>query len=187
MIRQAKKEDAKVIAPLILVVLKDMELPILESVTETEILAILEQGIQDEQYRYSYRHTIVAEVDGKVAGVLVGYPGSKEAEIDVPLQQIAENLNISLGGPLFVEKETFSGEWYLDTFVTDEQYRGQGIGTKLIEALPEFVQQSGEHVVGLSCDQGNPKARKLYDRLGFVKTGEVVLSGHRYDHLQKEI
>lgn len=187
MIRQAKKEDAKAIAPLLLVVLKDMELPVLERVTETEILAVLEQGIQDEHYRYSYRHAIVAEVDGEVAGVLVGYPGSKEDEIDLPLAQIAENLKITLGGPLFAEKETFAGEWYLDTFVTNEKYRGQGIGTQLIEALPAFVKQSGEHVVGLSCDQGNPKARKLYDRLGFVKTGEVVLSGHRYDHMQKEI
>ncbi|TVS95539.1 GNAT family N-acetyltransferase, partial [Enterococcus durans] len=47
MIRFAKKEDAHEIAPLILVILNDMELPFLQKYGTTKTLEILEEAITD--------------------------------------------------------------------------------------------------------------------------------------------
>ncbi|MBC2262678.1 GNAT family N-acetyltransferase [Listeria sp. FSL L7-0091] len=185
MIRQAKKSDAPKIAPLLLVIWKDMELPILEVETEDAISNALIEAIQTDDYRYSYRHLHVFEKDGDIAGVLAGYPGKMEPEIDHAWNQIAKKHGITYDAPIFVDKETFPGEWYLDSIVTNEKYRGHGVGTALLAKLTEIAANDGEKVVGLNCDKGNPHAKRLYERLGFHVTGEIKLSGHEYEHMQK--
>ncbi|MDT0016108.1 GNAT family N-acetyltransferase [Listeria swaminathanii] len=185
MIRQAKKSDAPKIAPLLLVIWKDMELPILEVETEDAITSALVEAIQTEDYRYSYRHLHVYEKDGDIAGVLAGYPGKIEPEIDHAWNAIAKKQGITYEEPIFVDKETFPGEWYLDSIVTNEKYRGHGVGTALLAKLTEIAAEEGEKVVGLNCDKGNPHAKRLYERLGFHVTGEITLSGHEYEHMQK--
>lgn len=185
MIRQAKKSDAPKIAPLLLVIWKDMELPILEVETEEAITIALVEAIQTEDYRYSYRHLHVFEKDGDIAGVLAGYPGKIEPDIDHAWNAIAKKHGITYDAPIFVDKETFPGEWYLDSIVTNEKYRGHGVGTALLAKLTEIAAKDGEKVVGLNCDKGNPHAKRLYERLGFHVTGEITLSGHNYEHMQK--
>ncbi|WP_270893815.1 GNAT family N-acetyltransferase [Listeria welshimeri] len=185
MIRQAKKSDAPKIAPLLLVIWKDMELPILEVETEEAITNALVEAIQTEDYRYSYRHLHVFEKDGDIAGVLAGYPGKIEPDIDHAWNAIAKKHGITYDAPIFVDKETFLGEWYLDSIVTNEKYRGHGVGTALLAKLTEIAAKDGEKVVGLNCDKGNPHAKRLYERLGFHVTGEITISGHNYEHMQK--
>src|SRR6266481_3101740 len=50
------------------------------------------------------------------------------------------------------------------------EYRGQGIGSKLVRALIEECRQSGA-VLRLQVLKTNP-ALRLYQRLGFTRTGE---------------
>ncbi|EJH9604707.1 GNAT family N-acetyltransferase [Listeria monocytogenes] len=185
MIRHAKKSDAPKIAPLLLVIWKDMELPILEVEMEEAITNALIEAIQTEDYRYSYRHLHVYEKEGDIAGVLAGYPGKIEPEIDRAWNEIAKKHGIRYEEPIFADKETFPGEWYLDSIVTNEKYRGHGVGTALLAKLTEIAAEDGEKVVGLNCDKGNPHAKRLYERLGFHVTGEITLSGHEYEHMQK--
>jgi ribosomal protein S18 acetylase RimI-like enzyme len=42
-------------------------------------------------------------------------------------------------------------------------------------------------VIGLCVDQANPNAQRLYERKGFAVVGEQMLSGHKYNHMQKNI
>lgn len=185
MIRQAKKTDAPKIAPLLLIIWKDMELPILEMESEEAITNALIEAIQTETYRYSYRHLHVYEKDGDIAGVLAGYPGKLEPKIDDVWDEIAKKHGITFKEPIFEDNETFAGEWYLDSIVASEKYRGYGVGTALLNKLTEIAAKDGEKVVGLNCDKGNPNAKRLYERIGFHVTGEVVLNSHKYDHMQK--
>ncbi|MEN2666290.1 GNAT family N-acetyltransferase [Listeria aquatica] len=187
MIRKATPTDAEQIAPLLLTIWKDMELPIFEADSEDAILATLQEGIAVPDYRYGYNRMHVFEEKGEIAGVVAGYPGEDEPIIDEPWQALAKRNKLNYTFPVFTEKETFPGEWYLDSIVTDSRFRGKGIGTQLLEALPEIARSEGEKLIGLSCDKANPKAKKLYQRQGFVATSEIVLSGHLYDHMQKRI
>lgn len=187
MIREARKEDAKELAPLIMIILEDMELEVFKDLSKETIEALLIEGIQTEEYRYSYRHAHVCIRDGEIAGVVFGYRGEKESIIDEPLTDILEAKGFDSDIRLFTEKETFPGEWYLDSIVTAEKFRGRGVGTELLEALGQFATEDNEGVIGLNCDQSNAGAQKLYEKMGFKKTGEVTISGHEYNHLQKPI
>lgn len=107
MIRHAKKSDAPKIAPLLLVIWKDMELPILEVETEEAITNALIEAIQTEDYRYSYRHLHVYEKEGDIAGVLAGYPGKIEPKIDRAWNEIAKKHGIRYEEPIFADKKHF--------------------------------------------------------------------------------
>lgn len=54
------------------------------------------------------------------------------------------------------------------------EYRGRGIGTRLLRALMQSLKDRGISAVSLSVDVRNP-ARRLYERFGFY---EVGASGH---------
>ena len=187
MIRFATKKDGQAIAPLILVILKDMELPLLDVVSEETILALLSEAIAEPSYRYGFQRGIVYEVDGEVAGVAFGYPSEEEPKIDEPLKKVLKKYDLSEEIQLFIDPETLPDEWYLDTISVNEKFRGAGIGSKLLTALPEIAKRDGKKVIGLNVDQANPAAKKLYARMGFESVGEMTLSGHLYDHMQKKI
>lgn len=187
MIRFAKKEDAHEIAPLILVILNDMELPFLQKYGTTKTLEILEEAITDPTYRYSYTRGIVEELDGKVAGVAYGYTDADEPFIDKPLEKILKKHGIEETEQLFIDQETFPNEWYLDSISVSEKFRGHGIGSKLLSALPKLAEKEKRKVIGLSVDEQNPKAKKLYERHGFNVVGQRIITGHLYDHMQKTL
>ena len=55
----------------------------------------------------------------------------------------------------------------VDSLAVDKSYRGQGIGTMLIEGVIEFARQNGYSEVLLEVVDTNPKAKVLYERMGF--------------------
>lgn len=187
MIRFARKEDGPEIAPLILVILKDMELPFVQTFGEQKTIEVLTDAITDPDYRYSYTRGIVEEIDGKVAGVAFGYTDEEEPIIDLPLADILEKHELPRDQYLFIDKETLPNEWYLDTISVSEKFRGKGIGSKLLEALPMLAEKANRTVIGLNVDQQNPQAKKLYERHGFETVEETEISGHQYEHMQKRI
>jgi ribosomal protein S18 acetylase RimI-like enzyme len=187
MIRFATKEDGPAIASLVLVILKDMELPLLNEVSETTILSILSHAVANPDYRYGYRRGLVYEEGGEVAGIAFGYPAEAEPTIDEPLKQSLKTHGLSEDLKLFDDEETLPNEWYLDTISVDEKYRGLGIGSKLLDELPKLAHKSGKEIIGLNVDAINTGARKLYERKGFKEVTKMTLSGHVYSHMQKHI
>jgi len=77
-IRFAKKEDRFVMAELVLVILKDMELPFVKEIGEAKTLEILADAMLEPDYRYGFRRALVNEIDGEVAGVAFGYPDKED-------------------------------------------------------------------------------------------------------------
>jgi GNAT superfamily N-acetyltransferase len=53
-----------------------------------------------------------------------------------------------------------------------QQWRGQGIGTRLLNALLAQARSGGVTRISLSVEKDNP-ARRLYERLGFQTVGAV--------------
>ncbi|MGX7126299.1 GNAT family N-acetyltransferase [Enterococcus viikkiensis] len=187
MIRFAKKQDGAAVARLILVILKDMELDFLEEFGEENALNIIAACFTDPTYRFGYARGLVEEIDGKIAGAVFGYPASQEAIIDLPLQNYLRSQGIEEEINMFIDPEAFPNEWYLDSIEVDEDYRGQGIGSKLLTAVDRLATHEGETVIGLNVDKANPNAKRLYLRDGFEDVGEIMISGHQYDHMQREV
>ncbi|KAK7970157.1 gnat family protein acetyltransferase [Apiospora saccharicola] len=57
---------------------------------------------------------------------------------------------------------------YVDPFV-----HGKGVGTRLIGALEERARAEGFKQIWLTVWEENPKAHRLYERLGYRKAGET--------------
>lgn len=187
MIRFAEKKDGMAAAELILIILKDMELDFLNYFSEEETKKVIADCFLDPTYRYSYRRGIVDEIDGEIAGVAFGYPAEDEAVIDLPLMNYLKEKGIEEDIKMFIDPETVPGEWYLDSIAVNPEFRGHGIGSRLIESLDKLALRDGKEVIGLNVDQGNPQAKRLYARQGFHDVGEMTLSGHVYDHMQKKV
>jgi ribosomal protein S18 acetylase RimI-like enzyme len=140
-----------------------------------EKLAVLEQS------QYSFRNTLVAEVEGKVAGAIIGYDGAllhQLREVAIPL------IRQHLGDGVKLEDETQSGEFYLDSVGILPQFRGMGIGRKLICMMCQRALEQGHYQVGLLVDLDNPRAEALYTSLGFKHIDNKMFMGHQMHHLQ---
>lgn len=187
MIRKARKEDCPALYSLLLEIFYDMELEIFNFLPPEDLRKMVVESMEEEKYRYSYRNGIVYEENGEIQGCCFGYRGQLELQLNIPLQQRLAAYGLDPSVPFFPDEETFPGEWYLDSLVTKKSCRGKGVAGKLLAALPEVARQEQETVIGLNCDQGNPRARSLYEKAGFRKTSEMTLSGHLYDHMQKTV
>lgn len=184
-IRQATEEDFSQIIDLIWIVLEDMELDILNHVEVNRIKEWLYQAMKDPNYRYGINNMIVVANNDQILGVISNYHSKLENQIDNAFNNIAD-----INGKkyrLFVDLETVGEEWYLDTIVVHSNYRGRGIARKLIQAAINKSFQNNCILVGLNVDKNNPKAKKLYEKLGFSTVTEVKLSNHLYEHMQYEI
>lgn len=186
MIREARREDAEEIMELFKIILDDMELPIMEKVSWDRLKPALVEAARRDDFRQSFKNAIVKETDGRVAGFCFGYKGDLSDEVDESLAAVLKAHDLPLF-ETFDDSETFKGEWYLDSLVTHPDHRGQGIGKELMAAAFDRARREGMTVVGLNVDHDNPQAKALYERQGFLKTGEIVLAGHRYDHMQKHL
>ena len=85
----------------------------------------------------------VAEVDGHVVGVV----GAGSGE--------------------------FSGTVALTSLWVDPRFRGRGVGTALIGAVEDWAKSQDLTQVVLWVTEANRSAERLYERLGFKRTGRV--------------
>jgi ribosomal protein S18 acetylase RimI-like enzyme len=115
---------------------------------------------------FSYRNAVVAEVGGKCAACLIGYPQPDDPEpIDyaamppmfVPLQEL-ENLA--------------PGTWYVNVLATYPEYRGQGFGTRLLGIAENIAREQRKTGLSIIVSDANHDARRLYLRCGYLEAGE---------------
>ncbi len=75
---------------------------------------------------------------------------------------------------LVFEKE--GNEIYLDYIEIQEEKRGIGIGTIILNKLIRFCKNFGSKRIYLLVDFDNERAQQLYTDLGFVMTGNITPS-----------
>jgi ribosomal protein S18 acetylase RimI-like enzyme len=106
---------------------------------------------------YSYENCTVAERDGEIAGMMHGYamhvPEGGNQEDDPVLRPYAE---------LELDRS-----FYISALAVFEAFRGQGIGTKLMDVAFARAKALGLLHVSLICFERNEGAMRLYQRLGF--------------------
>jgi len=70
------------------------------------------------------------------------------------------------------ERQPKPGELVMDGIAVRSDARGMGVGSTLLDEIRKYAEQHGYNRVRLDVIDTNPKAKKLYERLGFeaVKT-----------------
>lgn len=173
-VREARREDAPLIAEAVcMAVGYDVSHPVY-----SVFLALAAR----ESTQYSYCNTLVAEVEGVAAGAIVGYDGARLKELREPIFPL---LKQHLGVVPAIEDETEAGEFYLDSLGVLTVYRSHGVGRALIEAMSQRAFDLGHERVGLIVDYDNPRAERLYTKLGFKRVGSKPFLGHQMWHMQK--
>ncbi|NDJ53018.1 MAG: GNAT family N-acetyltransferase, partial [Chloroflexi bacterium] len=62
-----------------------------------------------------------------------------------------------------------TGTLLMDGIVVDGSMRGQGIGSRLLDAILDYARMHDYEKVRLDVVDTNPRARALYERKGFVE------------------
>ncbi|MCT0195439.1 GNAT family N-acetyltransferase [Lactiplantibacillus plantarum] len=185
-IRTAQPQDSAQIAPLIAMIYRDMEMPVLKNVSEADLLAMLTELYQRPANLDGLAQTFVAVMDHKIVGVAFGHLAKNEVAVN-DLLRTTSGHHAGFEAPLELGGETLPNEWYLSMLAVDPQAQGHGVGSALLEALPGLVGQLGATKLSLNVDDGNPRAAKLYHRHGFVPDGQLMIGTHPYQHLVKPL
>lgn len=137
------------------------------------------ESCADEKSMYSWKNSLIAEVDGKPAGCIVSYRGDDYAA----LRQYTWG---NLWGREYDETiaatpaEAEAGEYYLDSLAVLPAQRGVNIGKDLILAAIERGKEQGYRTFTLLVDINKPRLMEYYRSLGFTPGKEVTFFGHRY-------
>ena len=65
-------------------------------------------------------------------------------------------------------------EWHIEGLAVSELARGRGVGTRLLSWVEELAKASKVERLTLQVIDINPRAKKLYQRIGFGVTGEKM-------------
>ncbi|MBQ6070118.1 MAG: GNAT family N-acetyltransferase [Bacteroidales bacterium] len=177
--RPARREDASFLGRC---VCEGIGYAIFEQETElnTQIATGLTPLAAREDTLYSYRHALVAEVDGLPVGALISYPGEHYHQMrNITFRELPYFRNVDFEA---MQDETGAGEYYLDTLAVLPQYRRQGIGRELMCRRIAWAEQNYPDMrISLLVDPENLIAQPLYESLGFTITDRnVVAFNHRF-------
>lgn len=103
--------------------------------------------------------------DGAVAS-LTGYPiGSEPTPIgdDVP----------ALFRPLQELENKALESWYVNVLACYPEYRGQGLGSRLLDLAEQIAREEGLHRMSVIVADDNAGARRLYERHGYVEAATL--------------
>jgi ribosomal protein S18 acetylase RimI-like enzyme len=71
---------------------------------------------------------------------------------------------------------------YLYSFFVMTPFRGQGIGTQMVEYAESVLQQRNFHYVTIAVAKDNPGALRLYERMDYIKKREDAGRWSYTDH-----
>lgn len=129
---------------------------------------------------YSWRNTLIAEVNGTPAGMLTSYEGHLYHDMRIRTMSLCkEYLHVEFPG---MEDEALPGEYYLDSLAVLHNFRGIGLGKALLcEGIKRGIQAGLK--VTLAVDPINDRAKRLYLSLGFQPAGDLFIFGHTYEKM----
>ena len=98
---------------------------------------------------FAFRNAVIAEVDGKVAGTLMGYPLNAES------QAIDATSTPPVLAPLLELENRAAGTWYVNAVAAFPDARGLGVGTRLMQWAEQKASELGLRGVSLIVSDGN--------------------------------
>lgn len=180
-IRDASPSDAPLIADAILeAVGPDIVGSMAGDGSREDVFAVFETLAKRTDSQYSFQNARIAMLtDGTPAGVCISYDGSLVFDLRKSFFEEARKVfgwNLSEQEEAVIPGETGPDEFYLDTLATIPEFRGRGVARALIQDAKEKASKAGKPL-GLLVSYHNPKARKLYESLGFKQVGSRPFAG----------
>jgi GNAT superfamily N-acetyltransferase len=115
-----------------------------------------------EEGGFSYRHATLAEVGAEIAACLIAYP------LDDPYDLTGLDDLPPLAQPLVRLEAQAPGSWYVNVLATFPEFRGQGIGARLLAIAEEKAREAGANAASIIVGSWNVSATALYARAGYI-------------------
>lgn len=132
---------------------------------------------------YSYRHALIARLDGEPVGLCLAYPGEGYHEVRERTFALFAALHPDEPDTMdlaHAEDETQAGEFYIDSLAVLPAFRRRGIARRLMQAQMERGCALGLPRQTLLVDPANPGAQRLYASLGFRHESDCYAFGQTY-------
>jgi len=173
-IRDARIEDCEAVALGICMAL--------HRVPDEELLKGIARICEREDVLYSYKHALVAWDGNTPMGICLCYDGAKYHEMrkitfplfDELMHDDADQDEMDLDN---MQDEAEAGEYYMDSLAVWPEWRGRGIGMKLMQAQIDRARELGFEKATLLMDPENDNAKRMYLKLGFTDDSEVYAFG----------
>ena len=162
-LRPARKDDAEALARLIDIAGEGFGMYLWSQAAKPgeTALEIGKRRAQREEGGFSYRHATIAEVDRRVAGLLLGYR-LPEPYVLGDISGLPEMVR-----PLVELEAEAPGTWYVNALAAFPEYRGRGIGTRLLKEAELLAIEVGAPGLSLIVADQNEGAKRLYSRMGY--------------------
>lgn len=129
-----------------------------------------------EEGGFSWRNTVVRELDGRVAACLIGYP----------LADSPEPVDYAELPPMFVPLQELEdlapGTWYVNVLATFPDHRGRGFGRSLLNIAVRLAQNTRRHGLSIIVADSNAGARRLYEREGYREHARRPMVKEGFEH-----
>ncbi len=110
---------------------------------------------------FSYRHATLATVGDEIAACLIVYP------LDDPYDLTGLGDMPPLAQPLMRLEAQAPGSWYVNVLATFPEFRGQGIGAKMLDIAEEKAREAGANTASIIVGSWNSGAIRLYQCAGY--------------------
>lgn len=120
-----------------------------------------------EEGAFSWRNAQVAEIDGEVAACLVDY------RLDDPYDTGDLSKLPDLVRPLIALEAKAPGSWYVNVLATFPEFRGRGIGARLLALAEERGRAQGARSASIIVASENTGAVRLYARTGYAEVARA--------------
>ena len=163
--RPARKEDARTIAQLFSIASDGVADYIWTKYSEPgqDILEFGAARYAEEDSPFSYKNSVIAELDSEILGMMLTFPMIESDEDRFEVDPVLKP---------YMELEQYDS-LYVCAMAMFPEYRGKGIGTKLLEIAEKQANDEGFKQLSLIVFEQNEGAKRLYERLGYyeVKRG----------------
>jgi len=139
---------------------------------EENIIDFGARRYESEDSVFSYRNCTVAEVDGEVAGILVAFSMYESGEVESDVDPV-------LAPYMKLEQPN---SYYICAMALFPEYRGKGIGTRLLEIAEEQAKDNNLIQLSLIVFEQNEGAKKLYERHGYYEIKREPVVPHELIH-----
>jgi ribosomal protein S18 acetylase RimI-like enzyme len=153
-----------------------------------KVLKIIEMYFEMPGTPCSKQYSYIDVADGAVRGYMLGYPvreiGKMARSIILGLGKLMKlcgfsNMMVIIFHALSIINyfpKLDKNEYFLSNLAVYQEYRGQGVGTGLLEKAEEVAKaMGGLKKLSLYVEVDNPGAIRLYEKYGFIKVDEVIL------------
>ena len=159
---------------------------------------IIAKAYTQPQNNYSFQNVVFAEHENVIAGMVSGYIAEQHSSSVQTLKQAADcwslrmrTVSILCAPLLRILDKHADGDFYIQSIAIDKEFRGEGIGSILLDFIEDRARSSGAKRLSLDVSASNEGAHRLYERRNMTIESQwpkhIVIPGLKIFRMTKNL